>query len=141
MMMNLDRAALRSAQSAGHKPGCTGPCGSGSRAAPNALHGLFGRAQGSAARGDQPRVGITARRDQPRVGIGRGPALELFCAMPCSLVSTSFAVPNTVNQNYNFLQFSQDFSREKYCVFLFGKLRGCSPGVPRAYPETSALAH
>ncbi len=48
---------------------------------------------------------------------------------------------NDVNQNYNFLQFSQDFSREKYCVFLFGKLRGCSPGVPRAYLKTSALAH
>jgi hypothetical protein len=46
-----------------------------------------------------------------------------------------------LNQNYNFLQFSQDFSREKYCIFLFGKLRGCSPGVPRAYLETSALAH
>jgi hypothetical protein len=45
------------------------------------------------------------------------------------------------NENYNFLEFSQDFSREKYCVFLFGKFRGCSPGVPRAYPETSTLSH
>jgi len=59
--------------------------------------------------------------------------IHCICQRPC---------PNGWgNQNYNFLQFSQDFSREKYCVFLFGKLRGCSPGVPRAYLETSALAH
>ncbi len=33
-------------------------------------------------------------------------------------------------KNYNFLEFSQGFSRENYCVFSFEKLLGCSPGVP-----------
>jgi hypothetical protein len=36
---------------------------------------------------------------------------------------------NTDNQNYNFLQFSQEFSRENYRAFLFRKLRRAWPGL------------
>ncbi len=35
----------------------------------------------------------------------------------------------TSNENYIFLQFSQDFSREKYRAFLFRKLRRAWPGL------------
>ncbi len=38
-------------------------------------------------------------------------------------------VPHSFNQNYNFLQFSQDFSRENYRAFLFQKLRQAWPGL------------
>ena len=41
------------------------------------------------------------------------------------------AIRNSVNhnENYNFLQFSQDFSRENYRAFLFRKLRRAWPGL------------
>ena len=91
-----------------------------------------------------PRPNKSTAAVERRVGyhVARAKRQNIFCRF-CILNHILHIIHTRLhsNENYIFLEFSQDFSREKYCVFLFGKLRGCSPGLPRAYLETSTLAH
>jgi hypothetical protein len=120
-------AAVEEVRSSGVAP--AGPQGQPGRSS--------GRGSPSVERSGAGRAAGAGRAQQSRKSVRRGVA-------PAGLQGPAGPQQRSrksVNQNYNFLQVLQDFSREKYCVFLFGNLRGCSPGVPRAYLESSALAH
>ncbi len=66
-------------------------------------------------------------------GPAYGQGLHATWDCPLSYIQKYGWCPGFLNENYNFLQFSQDFSLEKYRAFLFRKLRRAWPGLSGSF--------